>query len=196
MKPIYLQPNEARNGFSTKSDYTRSLLADYLKKYRTFEVRPVNPDSKKGRRFLEAAVIPAYCEWQYGIPARESDRDEQRRMLFKRDFHFDIVKNREGEPVRIPLSTVGHVTDINNAYTSWAQENGAPVPNADLFKLYRDKWKTDIRFENYFEWLEFLGITCDTMPSKQTLSKLDELEGDLPEYPDDEQGADPSKIPF
>ena len=192
MKPLYVKRNDKGNGFSTQSDFTKMKLAEWMKKYNLFQIVPVVKDSWKNRKYLEGAIVPAYCEWQYEISARESGKSEQRRVLFKRDFHFDIVKNRKGDPIRIPLSTVGEVSDICNRYTEWAQENGAPVPNADLFKLYRDQYGTDIRFECYHDWLDFLGIECDTMPSKEILAKLEEDTPEPIQYPTEEVGD----IPF
>ena len=174
MKALTLIANEKRNGFSTKSDFTRAKLAEWLKKYKHFSVVPKVTDSVKGRRYLEGATVPAYCEWQYGIPAAERGRGEARRDLFKRDFHYDIVKNRKGEPTRIPLSTVGFVNDVSTRYTEWAEQNGAPIPNPALFKLWRDQYSMDLRFEDFYDWLDFLGIDESTMPSKETLSKLDD----------------------
>lgn len=169
-------------------------LSEWMKKYNLFKVEPVVKDNWKKRKYLEGGVVRAYCEWQYGIPARERGRDEQRRQLFKRDFHFDIVKNREGEPIRIPLSTVGEVSNILDRYSEWAAENGAPIPNESLFKLWRDQYGTDIRFETFYDWLDFLGIQCDTMPSDAILAKLKEDTPQPIEYPDAD--VDPEDIPF
>ena len=174
MKPIILTTNEKRNGFSTKSDFIRARLAEWMKKYQYFELKPRVKDSVNGRRYLEGAVIPAYCEWQYGIPAAELGRGEQRRYLFKRDFHFEIVKNRDGEPTKIPLSTVGLVNDVTTRYTDWAEQNGAPIPNPELFKMWRDQYSMDQRFDGFYDWLHFLGIDESSMPSRETLAKLHE----------------------
>ena len=129
---------------------------------------------------MEGAVIRAYCQWQYGIDPREPELSEQRRFLFKRDFNYEIVKNKKGSPVRTPKSSKGEATNILRKYTEYAEQNGAPIPNSSLFKLYRDKWK-NTRFPTFFDFLDFLGIECDAMPSKETLDTLGDF--DKVEYP-------------
>jgi hypothetical protein len=183
MKPLYLGVNETRTAFKANSDYTKAQLTEWLKKYHSFEVKPVMSDTKKGRRYLEGAVIPAYCKWQYDIDPRQRGCDEARRTLFKRDFNYEVVANRAGEPVRIPLSSQGKVKELTDKYTAWAMENGAPVPNPDLYKLYRDKWSQDPRFDCYHDWLAFLGLEEDAMPSAETLAVLEEPKVDY-QYPD------------
>lgn len=173
MKPLYLQVNDTRTAFKANSDYTKARLADLLKEYDLFEVKPVQPDTKNGRRYLEGAIIPSYCRYQYGIDPREQGKDEIRRYLFKRDFNYEIVEARTGEPVRVPLSSSGKVRDLIEAYTAWALENGAPVPNPELYKLYKDKYSTDFRWACFHDWLDFLGLAEDAMPSRETLAQLD-----------------------
>ena len=194
MKPVFVTRNEKGTGFGTSSDFTRAKLSEWMKKYNLYKIVPVIKDSWKNRKYLEGGIVPAYVEWQYGIPARERGKGEARRMLFKRDFHYDIVKNRNGDPVRIPLSTVGEVNNVTTLYTDWAAENGAPIPNPKLFKLYRDEYGTDIRFECFHDWLDFLDIPQDSMPSDAVLAKLhDDTKVPLV-YPDED--IDPEDIPF
>lgn len=183
MRPLYLQPNEARTAFKANSDYTKAQLSEWLKKYHNFEVKPVMSDTKKGRRYLEGAIVKSYCRWQYGINPREKGMDDARRSLFMRDFNYEIVENRAGEPVRVPLSSQGRVRDLIDAYTAWAMENGAPVPNPDLYKLFRDKWSQDPRFDDYYDWLAFLGLEDDAMPSAEALKVLEEPKVDY-QYPE------------
>lgn len=191
---IIAQPNKTKTGFSFKSKYTYQLFLDWLKKFKEFEIRPIRTESRKARGYLEGAIIPAYCHWQYGIDPRDRRRHEQRRFLFKRDFNYEIVNNRQGKPVRSPISSQGKAVDLANKYTEWAEQNGAPIPNPELYKLWRDEYSDDPRFPTFFEFLDFLGIECDAMPSGQTLKKLEESQPKI-EYPDD-KNLNPDKIPF
>src|SRR5262249_26014207 len=161
-----LEPNKDRTAFHIPTDYARRQLLDWLKRFNQFSVSPVTRESTKGRRFLEGAVIVEYCWWQYGIDPREPNRDEERRFLFKRDFHYSIVKDRTGAPTRVPKSSLGQATAILRHYDRWAEENGGPRPNPDLYKLYRDEWKGDPRFGCFHDFLDFLGLECDAMPSR------------------------------
>lgn len=174
MQEIQLTPNKERTGFSTRSDYQRSILQEWLRKYKLFKVVPVVTESKQSRGYLFGAVVRDYCHWQYGIDPREPGRDDARKYLFMRDFNSEIVKSRDDEPVRLPQSSKGKVRELLDTYTRWAEENGAPIPNPDLFKLYRDAWSMDMRWQSFHDWLEFLGIASDAMPSRETLSKLEQ----------------------
>jgi len=182
MEPITAIPNKEKTGFHFPSEYNRLRLLEWFQKFKTFHIVPADEETIKGRRYLEGAVIPAYCEWQYKINARNRGKDEQRRFLFKKDFNYEIIKDREGNPVRAPVSSKGLAAIISDTYTRWASENGAPIPNPKLFKLWRDKWKNDLRFPTFFEFLDFLELECDAMPSSETLAKLETDEPDI-EYP-------------
>lgn len=165
-------PNDTANGFRL-SEYNSARLKEWMKKYKYFEIVPLIGDSPKGRRYLEGAVIPEYIYFQYGIDPRDQQRDEARRYLFKRDFNYEIIKDREGNPAKVPMSSVGKVKELLNEWTEWATENGCRIPNPELYKLYRDKWKVDVRFPTFHDFLTFLGLECDAMPSAQTLKKLE-----------------------
>lgn len=170
---IYLTPNKEKNGITIVNEYQKARFMEWLKKYNTFKIEPVAEDSQNGRRYLEGAVVPAYVKWQYGIDPREPGKSDVRRDLFMRDFNSDIVTNRNGNPERVAVSSKGEVKNILNNYTRYAEENGAPIPNPDLYKKWRDEWSMDIRFKNFYEWLDFLGIEEDAMPSAETFKKLD-----------------------
>ena len=186
MQKITAVPNETKTGFHFPSAYNRATLLEWFKKFKAFEISPVDTESRRSRGYLEGAVVPAYCEWQYGINPKERGLHEQRRFLFKRDFNYEIVENRDGETVRAPVSSKGMAAALANTYTQWAEQNGAPIPNPELYKLWRDKYQIDPRFPTFFEFLEFLGLECDAMPSQTTLAKLkvEEPEIEYPEGPD------------
>jgi len=194
MQKITAIPNETKNGFTFPSEYNKATLLEWMKKYRLFEIKPIVKESIQVRGYLEGGIIPAYCEWQYEIDPRERGRSEQRRFLFKRDFNYEVVNNRDGAPVRSPVSSRGIASQLATKYTEWASENGAPIPNPDLYKLWRDKYAIDERFHTFFEFLKFLNIECDAMPSSATLAKLKVEERKI-DYPEDD-GIDPEKIPF
>lgn len=142
-------------------------------------------ESRASRGFLEGAVIPAYCEWQYNIPAKAKGYDDARRYIFKKDFNYEIVKSRLGTPQRIPLSTRGQAKVVLDKFTRYAQENGCPVPNVELYKLYKNNWSMDKRFPTFHHFLEFLDLQVDAMPSDQTLKVLDIKKIEYPKYNDE-----------
>jgi hypothetical protein len=137
-------------------------------------------ETRASRGYLEGAVIPAYCNWQYNIDPRAKGKDEARRYLFKKDFNYEIVERRDGQPQRIPVSTKGIVKQVLDRFTRYAEENGCPIPNPELYKEYKNKWNMDNRFPTYHDFLEFLGLEVDAMPSK---SIEDILEPDPIDYP-------------
>ena len=53
-----------------------------------------------------------------------------------------------------------------------APENGMPIPNEKLYLTWRDEHSMNPQWDNYYDWLDFLGIEDDTMPSADTLAKL------------------------
>lgn len=171
---IYAKPNETKNGFNIPSDYNKGRLLEWFKKYKYFKIIPVEEDTDNRIGYLEGAVIPAYGKWQYGIDPRDQERRNAARNLFKQDFNGEIIEDRNGNPTKISKSTKGKRAELLNKYTEWATENGAPIPNPDLYKTWRDKWSTDIRFYEYQDWLDFLGIDIDSMPSAETIAKLHE----------------------
>jgi hypothetical protein len=140
-------------------------------------------ETRASRGFLEGAVIPAYCKWQYNIDPKAKGKDEARRYLFKKDFNYEIVERRDGQPQRIPISTKGIVKQVLERFTRYAEENGCPIPNPALYKLYKQKYSMDYRFITYQHFLDFLGLEVDSMPSQQT---FDVLEPDPIDYPIDE----------
>jgi hypothetical protein len=174
MKQILAQPNKEKTGFYFASEYNRRTFLDWLKKYEYIEVRPRAKRSKKRQAFLEAAVIPCWGKFNYGLDPLKPSDVEKARMLFKQDFHYEIVKDKSGNPKRIEKSLAGCHADVLDVYTRYAEENGAPIPNADLYKCWRDQFGMDFRFQNYYEWLNFLGLEVDSMPSRETLAKLNE----------------------
>jgi len=171
---MIIELNKKRTGFSIPSEYNKSVLADWLKKYDAFDLEPRIQESKESRGYLEGGVVRAYCEWQYGIDARAGGKSEQRRFLFKRDFNYEIVEDRQGNPVRSPVSSKGKAKKVLKEYQRYSEENGAPLPNPALYNLWRDEWSMDSRFPTFFEFLDFLELECDAFPSDQTLAKLGE----------------------
>lgn len=196
MLKIIALPNRAKTGFSIPSELNRAKLQDWFKKYPAFDITPRISDSIKGRGYLEGAVIPAYCEFQYDINPKETGKSEQRRMLFKQDFNSEIIKDRQGKPVKVPRTSKGKVKDLTQKYTDWAEKNGAPIPNPALFELWRDEWNSDPRFPTFFDFLDFLKLDVDAMPSVETLRKLKIDTAPVP-YPEEQnEGIDTEKVPW
>lgn len=95
--PILIEATE--NGLRIPSEYNRAKIKDLVKAgTKWFELRPRVRGSKKQTGYLEGAVIPAYAQWQYGIDPKNPKDREKARNLFKQDFHFEIVKDRNGNP--------------------------------------------------------------------------------------------------
>lgn len=174
MKPIKVTVNEKQNGFHIPSDFTRARLHEWMKQYRWFRIEPIESESINRRRYLEAAIIPEYCLYQYGINPRDPAKDEARRLLFKRDFNYEIVEKRDGTPERIPVSSKGKAREMVDKFVEWAEQNGCKIPNPELYKLWRDKWSMDMRFDTFHDFLAFLKLDCDAMPSNETLETLNE----------------------
>lgn len=130
-------------------------------------------ETKSSRRYLEGAVMVAYAHWQYGVDPKDKTKHEICRQLFKQDFNYDIETSRNGEPRRVAKSSKNQAKVLLADFTRYAEENGCPIPNAELYKLYKNKWSMDKRFETYHHFLEFLGLEVDAMPSAQTLKVLD-----------------------
>lgn len=181
---IFAIPNKERNGFHIPNEYQKGQFFEWLKKYSRFEIVPVVTDTEKARGYLHGAVEPAWCEWQYGIDPREQGLGELRHFLFMRDFNYRIIKGRDGLPVKAPQSSKGKTAEILSTYTRYCEENGAPLPNPELYKTWRDQWRMDERFPTFKDWLLFLNIGQDAMPSAETLALLDQGKPSLPEYPE------------
>jgi hypothetical protein len=164
-------PNEKKTAFAIPSDHAKSMLLSWFHKYEKFKIEPITEETRKGRKYLEGAVVPSYCKWQYGIDPRDPEKDEARRYLFKRDFNYEIITDRDGKPVRMPKSSRGQANAILERFTEWASENGCPIPNPALFKLYRDKWSMDPRFSSYHDFLDQLDLAEDAMPSTEHIDQ-------------------------
>lgn len=144
-------------------------------------------ESKASRGYLEGAVMTAYAEWQYGINVRDTKTHSQCRSAFKQDFCYEIKTNRQGEPKRVEASSKDKAKVLVEIYTRYAEENGAPIPNADLYKKWKNDWSGDYRFPTYFHFLDFLGLQVDAMPSNETLKVLE----DKVDYPVNEYDEEP-----
>lgn len=169
-----------KGGFTFGSDYAKARFIDYAKKHPGDPIEIVaGVESKKARGYLEAAIIPSYCKHQYGLDPRTSHPDAMR-YLFKTDFAYDIVRDREGIARRVPRSSQGQAVALANLYTEWAVQNGFPVPNAALWKRWKNEFKSDGRYATYWDWLEALGLEEDAGPSQVP----EEKKGKMPEYPE------------
>lgn len=172
---ILLQAEPYKDSFklSIPSEYNKIVIKEMVvdQEVRWFELIPRVRSSKSQRGYLEGAVIPTYCYWQYGIDPRKPNEDKVR-DLFKADFWYEIIKKRNGEPEKSLLSWRKRQTEVLDKYTTWAQENGAPVPNEKLYLLWRDTYSMDTRWNHYWDWLDYLGLEQDSMPSAETINKI------------------------
>lgn len=156
------------------SEYNRLRLREMVKHdhITLYELKPRVRASKAQRGYLEGAVIPAYGHWQYQLDPRKPADMKRARELFKLDFHYDVVRDRDGSPKRVPKSLKSSHRDALDAYMQLAPENGMPIPNESLYKTWRDEYSMDTRWENYWDFLDHLGLECDSMPSAQELRRL------------------------
>lgn len=173
-RKILLQAEPFNDSFklTIPSEYNRLIIKDLVRnqKVRWFELTARIRSSRSQRGYLEGAIVPVYCYWQYGIDPRQPN-EEKVRDLFKLDFWYEIVKKRSGEPEKVMLSWRKQQAEVLDKYTAWAQENGAPVPNEKLYKLWRDTYSMDTRWVHYWDWLDFLGLEHDAMPSAETINQ-------------------------
>lgn len=171
MNKILIQATE--NGLTIPSEYNKARVKQMVKDGTTlFELVPRIRASRKQTGYLEGAVIPVWGKYQYGLDPRDPSNHERARNLFKQDFWFEIVKDRNGNPKKTTKSLKGHHRDALEAYMELAPENGFPIPNEKLYLKWRDEWSMDFRFANYYDWLHFLGLEEDSMPSEEMFNKL------------------------
>lgn len=174
-KPILLKAEPFGSSFklTIPSEYNRLRVKDMVlnEKITIFQMTPRVRGSKEQRGYLEGAVIWVYANWQYGLDPRKPENHEKARYLFKQDFNYEVVKDKNGNPRRIPVSLKGKHAEALDRYVSWAQENGAPIPNEALYKLWRDQYSTDYQWAHYWDWLEKLGLEHDAHPSAETIKE-------------------------
>jgi hypothetical protein len=174
-RKILIQAEPFKDSFklTIPSEYNRAVVKELVLKDKVtlFELNPRIRSSKNQRGYLEGAVIPVYCHWQYGLDPRKPDDIKRARDLFKLDFHYEIVKTKTGEPKKIPVSLRNEQAHVLNKYTEWASENGAPIPNENLYKLWRDHYSMYVRWEHYWDWLDYLGLEHDSMPSAEAIKE-------------------------
>lgn len=155
------------------SEYNKAKIKELIKDgVKLFELTPRIRASRKQQGYLEGAVIPAWGHYQYGLDPRKPENAQLARNLFKQDFHYTVIKNRDGNPKKTMKSLKGCHREVLDKYTEWAQENGGVIPNESLYKKYRDEYSMDIRYSNYYDWLNALGLEVDSMPSAETFNNL------------------------
>lgn len=171
MSKILLQATD--KGLTIPSEYNRIRIKQMVQDGITlFELTPRVRGSRQQQKYLEGAVIPAWAKWQYNLDPRKPENVQKARDLFKYHFWYMVIKDKDGTPHRLPKSLKNGHKQALDEYTSWAQENGAPIPNESLYKKWRDEYSMDIRWSNYYDWLHFLGLEEDSMPSNETFNKL------------------------
>jgi hypothetical protein len=168
---ILIQASET--GLSIPSEYNRAKVKQLVKEGVTlFELTPRIRASKKQTGYLEGAVIFAWAKYQYGLDPKNPETHEKARNLFKQDFWFEVIKDRNGNPKKTLKSLSGSHGEALNVYTELATENGYPIPNEKLYLKWRDEYSMETRWSNYYDWLDFLGLEEDSMPSDETFNKL------------------------
>jgi len=140
-RKILIQAEPYKDSFklTIPSEYNKLVVKDMVlkQKVRFFELNPRIKGSKSQSGYLEGAVVYVYAKWQYNLDPRDPSNEEDARNLFKSDFWYKIVKKRDGTPEKSLLSFKGRKAEVLDKYTSWAQENGAPIPNEKLYLIWQ-----------------------------------------------------------
>lgn len=171
MSKILIQATE--NGLKIPSEYNRAKVKQMVKDGTTlFELIPRIRGSRKQTKYLEGAVIFAWAKYQYGLDPSDPKTHDKARTLFKQDFWYEVIKDRDGNPKKTLRSLKNSHKEALDAYMELAPENGYPIPNEALYKKWRDEYSMDTRWSNYYDWLDYLGLEEDSMPSAETFKKL------------------------
>ena len=171
MQKILIEATE--KALRIPSEYNRAKVKELVKEgVKLFELTPRVRASRKQQGYLEGAVIPAYGKWQYGLDPRVPENAKTARDAFKLDFHYTVIKDRNGKPKKVAKSLRNTHREALDKYTDLASENGMPIPNEQLSKTYRDEYSMCPEWANYYDWLDFLGLEEDSMPSAETFDKL------------------------
>lgn len=149
------------------SEYNKAKVQELIKDgVKLFELTPRIRASRKQQGYLEGAVIPAYGQWQYNLDPRKPENAQIARTLFKQDFHYSVIRDRNGNPKKTLRSLKGCHREALDKYMELAPENGMPIPNEELYKKWRDEYSMEPKFSSYYDWLDHLGLEVDSMPSQ------------------------------
>lgn len=163
-----------KNGHLTiPSEYNKLKVKQWVKDGVTlFELTPRVRGSRKQQQFLEAAVVPAWAHFQYDIDPRDPSKRELARTLFKQDWNYTVVKDKSGNPRRVAQSLKNRHREVLDRYMNEAPENGFPMPNNELYLMWRDQFSMEPKYADYYDWLDALNLDVDSMPSKETLEEF------------------------
>lgn len=171
MSKILIQATET--GLQIPSEYNKILVRQMVKDGITlFELKPRKIASRKQQGYVEGALIPSWGKFQYNLDPRNPENAALSRSLFKQDWWYDIIKDRHGKPKKVLKSLKNAHREVLDKYSEIAPENGYPIPNAELYKKWRDEYSMEPKYSNYWDWLDILGIEEDAMPTKETFEKL------------------------
>jgi hypothetical protein len=172
MSKILIEATE--HGLTIPSEYNKAKVKQMVKDgTKLFELTPRIRASKKQTGYLEGAVVYAWAKYQYGLDPRDPATHDKARNLFKQDFWYEVIKDRDGNPKKTLKSLAGSHRQALDAYMEVAPENGYPIPNEKLYLKWRDEYSMEPRWSNFYDWLDYLGIEEDAMPSDELLnSKL------------------------
>lgn len=162
-----------KQGLKIESEYNRIRVRQMVKDGTTlFELTPRIRASRKQQGYVEGALVGAWAKYQYGIDPRDPSQRDTARLLFKQDWNNTVIKDKDGKPRRVALSLKGKHKEVLDKYMELAPENGYPIPNSELYLKWRDEFSMMPEWADYWDWLNFLGIEEDAMPSEETFTKL------------------------
>lgn len=171
MSKILIQATE--KGLSIPSEYNKLKVQQMIKDGTTlFELTPRIRASRKQQGYVEGALIGAWGKYQYDIDPRDPMKRELARTLFKQDWNHVIIKDKDGKPRKVAQSLSGKHKQVLDKYMELAPENGYPIPNNELYIKWRDEYSMMPEWADYWDWLAFLGLEEDSMPSQETFNKL------------------------
>lgn len=158
---------EGKPTLSFGSDYNRARFKQFLKdnigKYGTIE--PREKISMEARGYFEGALIPAYLEWS-GVDPESIEQHEIIRETFKQEFNGMVVNGLENKPIVIARSTSRlsreeFKSEFIAKIVDYFVENNITVPNVELYKKWKNKWRDSIPLLSYWQFLNHYKLKCD-----------------------------------
>lgn len=154
-------------GFDTGSDIQKARLKKWLTEHdgQRIRIELAEPESNELRGYFEGAVVPEVCNsWEWCDPSNREDLETCRELL-KQEFNGKWVPTPSGGKRKVALSSKGQkvLREMVNRITDWMAEQGMPIPNAELYKNWRDSGVL-VDDGSFREWLTTRGLRSDGLP--------------------------------
>lgn len=151
---------QVRNGYiNLGTDYNRNQVKKWCRENEgaRVELKPVLPESRKMRGYLEGGLIALAAFYQQGMDHRNHRDVASMRNWLKAEFNSDYV-NIQGKSHLVARSTKGreNLKQFTEKVLDWLMENYAPPREAVDPKCYK-KWRDEIfpsgGPDNYIDYL-------------------------------------------